>query len=64
MYIGTGSARSWAGDRQGQPADVVRSVMSPDSDVLSAVWWQLAASALAEAFTTASYRTGPEERPT
>jgi enamine deaminase RidA (YjgF/YER057c/UK114 family) len=43
------------------PADVVRSVIyvvSPDSDVLSAVWWQLKASPLAEAFTTASTLLG------
>jgi enamine deaminase RidA (YjgF/YER057c/UK114 family) len=43
------------------PADVVRSVIyvvSPDSDILSAVWWQLKASALAEAFTTASTLLG------
>jgi enamine deaminase RidA (YjgF/YER057c/UK114 family) len=43
------------------PADVVRSliyVVSPDSDVLSAVWWQLNASPLAEAFTTASTLLG------
>ena len=43
------------------PADVVRSliyVVSPDSDVLSAVWWQLKASPLAEAFTTASTLLG------
>jgi enamine deaminase RidA (YjgF/YER057c/UK114 family) len=43
------------------PADVVRSVIyvvSPDSTVLSAVWWQLAESALAGAFTTASTLLG------
>jgi len=43
------------------PADVVRSVIyvvSPDSEVLSSVWWQLNASALAEAFTTASTLLG------
>jgi enamine deaminase RidA (YjgF/YER057c/UK114 family) len=43
------------------PADVVRSVIyvvSPDSDVLSAVWWQLKASPLAEALTTASTLLG------
>lgn len=43
------------------PTDVVRSVVyvvSPDSDVLSAVWWQLNASPLAEAFTTASTLLG------
>ena len=43
------------------PADVVRSivyVVSPDSAVLSAVWRQLSASPLAEAFTTASTLLG------
>ncbi|MEV6932446.1 RidA family protein [Dactylosporangium sp. NPDC051485] len=43
------------------PADVVRSVVyvvSPDSDVLSAVWQQLTASPLAAAFTTASTLVG------
>ena len=43
------------------PADVVRSVVyvvSPDSGVLSAVWRQLNASPLAEAFTTASTLLG------
>ncbi|WP_238013414.1 RidA family protein [Dactylosporangium sp. AC04546] len=43
------------------PADVVRSivyVVSPDSTVLSAVWDQLMASALAPAFTTASTLLG------
>jgi enamine deaminase RidA (YjgF/YER057c/UK114 family) len=43
------------------PADVVRSVVyvvSPDSEDLSAVWWQLNASPLAEAFTTASTLLG------
>ena len=43
------------------PADVVRSVVyvvSPDSDVLSAVWRQLTASPLAAAFTTASTLVG------
>jgi enamine deaminase RidA (YjgF/YER057c/UK114 family) len=43
------------------PADVVRSVVyvvSPDSAVLSAVWRQLNASPLAEAFTTASTLLG------
>src|SRR3954454_602878 len=43
------------------PADVVRSVVyvvSPDSEVLSAVWRQLNASPLAEAFTTASTLLG------
>ena len=42
-------------------ADVVRSVIyvvSPDSAVLSAVWRQLNASALAPAFTTASTLLG------
>jgi enamine deaminase RidA (YjgF/YER057c/UK114 family) len=44
-----------------QPSDVVRSiiyVVSPDSTVLSAVWDQLTASALAPAFTTASTLLG------
>lgn len=43
------------------PADVVRSVIyvvSPDSGVLGAVWRQLMASPLAEAFTTASTLLG------
>ena len=43
------------------PADVVRSVIyvvSPDSDVLSAVWRQLNASPLAPAFSTASTLLG------
>jgi enamine deaminase RidA (YjgF/YER057c/UK114 family) len=43
------------------PADVVRSVIyvvSPDSEILSAVWWQLKASPLAEAFTTAGTLLG------
>jgi enamine deaminase RidA (YjgF/YER057c/UK114 family) len=43
------------------PADVVRSVIyvvSPDSDVLSAVWRQLNESPLAPAFTTASTLLG------
>lgn len=43
------------------PADVVRSVIyvvSPDSAILSAVWWQLKASPLAEALTTASTLLG------
>jgi enamine deaminase RidA (YjgF/YER057c/UK114 family) len=43
------------------PADVVRSVVyvvSADSAVLSAVWRQLRASPLAEAFTTASTLLG------
>lgn len=43
------------------PADVVRSVVyvvSSDSGVLSAVWRQLNASPLAEAFTTASTLLG------
>jgi enamine deaminase RidA (YjgF/YER057c/UK114 family) len=43
------------------PADVVRSVVyvvSPDSDVLSAVWRQLTASPLAAAFTSASTLVG------
>jgi enamine deaminase RidA (YjgF/YER057c/UK114 family) len=43
------------------PADVVRSivyVVSPDSDVLTAVWRQLGASPLAEAFTSASTLLG------
>jgi enamine deaminase RidA (YjgF/YER057c/UK114 family) len=43
------------------PADVVRSiiyVVSPDSDVLAGVWWRLAASPLAPAFTTASTLLG------
>jgi enamine deaminase RidA (YjgF/YER057c/UK114 family) len=43
------------------PAGVVRSVVyvvSPDSGVLSAVWRQLNASPLAEAFTTASTLLG------
>lgn len=43
------------------PADVVRSVVyvvSPDSAVLGAVWRQLHASPLAEAFTTASTLLG------
>jgi enamine deaminase RidA (YjgF/YER057c/UK114 family) len=43
------------------PADVVRSVIyvvSPDSDVLSAVWRQLNASPLAPAFTAASTLLG------
>ncbi len=43
------------------PADVVRSVVyvvSPDRAVLSAVWQQLNASPLAEAFTTASTLLG------
>jgi enamine deaminase RidA (YjgF/YER057c/UK114 family) len=43
------------------PADVVRSVIyvvSPDSGVLSAVWWHLKASALADAFTSASTLLG------
>jgi enamine deaminase RidA (YjgF/YER057c/UK114 family) len=43
------------------PADVVRSVIyvvSPDSGVLSAVWWQLKASPLADAFSTASTLLG------
>ncbi|GAB7037688.1 MULTISPECIES: RidA family protein [Catenuloplanes] len=43
------------------PADVVRSVVyvvSPDSAVLSAVWQQLHASPLAEAFTSASTLLG------
>jgi enamine deaminase RidA (YjgF/YER057c/UK114 family) len=43
------------------PADAVRSVIyvvSPDSGVLSAVWWQLKASPLADAFSTASTLLG------
>lgn len=43
------------------PADVVRSVIyvvSPDSDVLAAVWRQLNASPLAPAFTAASTLLG------
>src|SRR4051794_38414311 len=44
-----------------EPSDVARSivyVVSPDSSVLSAVWDQLMASALAPAFTTASTLLG------
>ncbi|MFF5077708.1 RidA family protein [Actinoplanes sp. NPDC000266] len=44
-----------------KPADVVRSVVyvvSPDSAVLAAVWQQLTASPLAEAFTSASTLLG------
>jgi enamine deaminase RidA (YjgF/YER057c/UK114 family) len=44
-----------------KPGDVVRSVIyvvSPDSAVLSAVWRQLNASELAEAFTSASTLLG------
>ncbi|XVV17427.1 RidA family protein [Actinoplanes sp. CA-131856] len=44
-----------------KPADVVRSVVyvvSPDSAVLAAVWQQLNASPLAEAFTSASTLLG------
>jgi hypothetical protein len=33
-------------------------VVSPDSNVLSAVWWQLKASPLAEAVTTVSTLPG------
>ncbi|MEU8816935.1 RidA family protein [Actinoplanes sp. NPDC048796] len=43
------------------PADVVRSVVyvvSPDSAVLAAVWQQLTASPLGDAFTTASTLLG------
>jgi enamine deaminase RidA (YjgF/YER057c/UK114 family) len=43
------------------PNDVVRSiiyVVSPDSSVLSRVWWRLNASLLAPAFTTASTLLG------